>query len=456
VSRLPIRLRLTLVFAVSMALVLAATGVVLYIRLADGLEHAIDEGLEARAAEVAALVQQDRKGPWVDPNPEDANERFIQVVEANGVLRDGTYGVDKHSLVNTDALARAAERRTDGITLVRDDLSRIDGPVRVFVRPVDPDDPDRFVVVGASLEPRDEAINRLLGQLLVIGPAALLVASLLGYALATAALRPVDSMRQEAAEISAAEPGRRLPLPQSEDEVRRLGETLNAMLTRLERAFARERSFVADASHELRTPLALLKAELDLALRHPRSAEELQEALASAAVETDRLVRLAEDLLVLTRADQGSLPLRREVLSAGEVLAELAERFRPEAERDGRAIDVAAPAELNVVADRIRLEQALGNLIDNALRYGKGPVALRALARNGAVELHVADEGEGFPPDFLPRAFVRFARADEARSGGGSGLGLAIVEAIATAHGGSVHAANSNSGTDVWVSLPNG
>src|SRR5215212_1346722 len=106
-----------------MALVLAATGVVLYIRLADGLEHAIDEGLEARAAEVAALVQQDRKGPWVDPNPEDANERFIQVVEANGVLRDGTYGVDKHSLVNTDALARAAERRTDGTTLVRDDLS---------------------------------------------------------------------------------------------------------------------------------------------------------------------------------------------------------------------------------------------------------------------------------------------------------------------------------------------
>jgi signal transduction histidine kinase len=439
-----------------MALVLAATGVVLYIRLADGLEHAIDEGLEARAAEVAALVQQDPNPPWVDPNRDDADERFIQVVERDGRLRDGTYGAGARPFASADELARAAERRADGITLVRDDLPRITGPVRIFVRPVDPEHPDWFVIVGASLEPRDEAINRLLGQLLVIGPAALLVASLLGYALATAALRPVESMRQEAAEISAAEPGRRLPLPQSEDEVRRLGETLNAMLTRLESAFARERSFVADASHELRTPLALLKAELDLALRHPRSAEELQDAVASAAVETDRLVRLAEDLLVLTRADQGSLPLRREVLPAGKVLAELAERFRPEAERDGRAIDVAAPAELNVVADRIRLEQALGNLIDNALRYGRGPVALRALARNGAVELHVADEGDGFPPDFLPRAFVRFARADEARSGGGSGLGLAIVEAIATAHGGSAHAANSSPGTDVWVSIPNG
>ena len=139
--------------------------------------------------------------------------------------------------------------------------------------------------------------RQFLAVLVVVVPVALLLASLLGYALATAALRPVEAMRVEAAAISGSEPARRLPLPSSHDEIRRLGETLNEMLDRLELALERERAFVADASHELRTPLAALKTELELALRRPRTPEELEHAVRSAAEETDRLVRLAEDLL---------------------------------------------------------------------------------------------------------------------------------------------------------------
>jgi signal transduction histidine kinase len=311
------------------------------------------------------------------------------------------------------------------------------------------------VVVGQSLEDRDEALRSELVDLFLIGPAALILASLLGYALATAALRPVEAIRAEAAAISAAEPERRLPLPESRDEVRRLGETLNAMLDRLQRGLERERAFVADASHELRTPLALLKTELEVALRRPRSEAELEAALRSASAETDRLAQLAEDLLVLARSDQGRLLLRREPIPVRAVLAGVAERFGRRAEEAGRVIEVEAPAGLRIDADAVRLEQALANLVENALRHGRGSIRLVARERDGEVELHVLDRGTGFAPEFVQRAFERFTRADEARAVGGAGLGLAIAQVIAAAHGGSAHVAGrSGGGADVWLTLP--
>jgi two-component system, OmpR family, sensor kinase len=413
-SRLPIRLRLTLAFALAMALVLAATGAVLYFRLAASLDEGIDEALEALAVQAVADVQ---RGEPVAGIPVPADERFIQVLAPDGRVLESTPQ-------DFTGDARTLEQLTESP----------DGPV--------------VVVVGEALEDRNDTLHGFLVELLFVGPAALLVASLLGYALAAAALRPVESMRAEAAAISGAEPGRRLPLPRSRDEIRRLGETLNAMLSRLESALERERSFVSDASHELRTPLALLKTELELALRRPRSERELEEALRSAAGETDRLVRLAEDLLVLARSDQGRLALRPEPVAAADLLGNVAERF-------GGELEVVVPDGLELVGDGPRLEQALGNLVDNALRHGGGPVELSAVVGNGAVELHVRDEGPGFPPEFLPHAFERFSRPDEARSGPGAGLGLALAQAIALAHGGSARAVNRDGGgADVWLVIP--
>jgi signal transduction histidine kinase len=261
-------------------------------------------------------------------------------------------------------------------------------------------------------------------------------------------------MRRRAAAVTAAETSGRLPVPPGNDELARLGTTLNEMLARLETAFARERAFVADASHELRTPLAILRMELELALRGRHTRAELEAAVQSAAEETDRLSRLAEDLLVIARSDQGRLPVRPEPLDADDVLRRVAGRFQTRARAEGRPLAPAPAPGVVVKADPARLEQALANLVDNALRYGDGTVALSVRRQDGAVELHVSDEGPGFPPAFLPRAFERFSRADEARSGGSAGLGLAIASAVALAHGGTAHAENREAGADVWIALP--
>jgi signal transduction histidine kinase len=261
-------------------------------------------------------------------------------------------------------------------------------------------------------------------------------------------------MRARAEEISTAAPDERLPVPATRDEVARLGETLNEMLGRIGDAMERERAFVADASHELRTPLAILRAELDLALAQGRSPEELRAALASAAEETDRLTQLSEDLLTIAQTERGELPLRLEPLRLADTFAAVERRFARRAAEAGRRIEVGDGGELEPRADRLRLDQAIGTLVDNALRYGDGTIALAARRAGPAVEVHVVDEGEGFPPDFLPRAFERFSRAPGVR-GDGSGLGLAIVATVAAAHGGSAGAANRpEGGADVWLVVP--
>src|SRR3954451_14667904 len=198
------------------------------------------------------------------------------------------------------------------------------------------------------------------------------MASVIGYGLAGAALRPVERMRRHAAAVTAAGTSERLPVPSARDEIGRLGTTINEMLARLDVSFKRERAFVSDASHELRTPLAILRTELELALRGEHTRIELEEALQSAAEETDRLSNLAEDLLVIARSDQGRLPVRIEDLDAGEVLARVAGRFATRGRVEGRPLRPDPSPGVIVRADPARLEQALANLVDNALSYGKG------------------------------------------------------------------------------------
>jgi two-component system, OmpR family, sensor kinase len=252
-------------------------------------------------------------------------------------------------------------------------------------------------------------------------------------------------MRRRAAAITGENLESRLPLPGTRDELERLAETLNGMLERIEEALRRERDFVADAGHELRTPLALLRTELELALRHGGSQDELRTAIGHAAEEVDRLTQLAEGLLLIARYDRGELPLKLEDVEAGALLRSVAERYRWRGE-----LAVEGGDGLVVHGDRLRLEQALGNLVDNALRHGTGRVELSVEARDGGVELHVRDEGPGLPPGFAEHAFERFSRPDEGRSTAGSGLGLSIVKAVAEAHGGSAHIA----GADVWIAVP--
>jgi heavy metal sensor kinase len=446
-SRVPIRLRLTLVFALAMALVLTGAGLFVYLRVADDLTRALDQELRSRAQDVSALVEEGGSLRTTGVALIEQGETFAQLLSAEGRVLDATEPITD-SLLSPSQLARA--RR--GATFAdRSSVPGLDEPARLLAIPLG----TRVLVVGGTRENRAETLRSLRTAFLIGGPLALLLASLGGYALAGAALRPIDAMRRRAQEISTSSLDERLPVPPASDEVARLGETLNAMLARLEDGLARERRFVADASHELRTPLALLRTELDLALRRNRSAEELEQAVRSAGTETERLRRLADDLLLLARSEQGRLPLRLEPTDVGDLLDTVAARFAPRAADEARPLSVDADAASVVVADRLRLEQALGNMVDNAFSYGRGRILMKAAAHDETVELHVLDEGPGFPPAFLERAFERFSRPDESRAGSGSGLGLAIVQTVARAHDGSAYVTNRpQGGADVWISLP--
>jgi two-component system OmpR family sensor kinase len=442
-NRLPIRVRLTLGFAVAMAVVLAGMGLLVYVRVGGALLASVDQTLHSQAVEAAARAHEEQS--LVDPDAA-GGATLAQLLNADGtIVRSSRAGLAP-LLDPADAAAVAA-----GSHLLRSITLKLpQGDWRVIAVPTR--DGTGAVVVARSLEPREETLQRLFRELLVAGPLALLLASLAGYGLAAAALRPVEAMRRRAAPAPAAPPGR-LPVPPAKDEVSRLATTLNDMLARLQGAFEHERRFVSDASHELRTPLALLRTELELALRRPRSQSELEEALRSAAEETERLSRLTEDLLLIARADQGALPIRREAVHAAEVLAPVAARFATRARQLGRSVRTEDTDAL-IDADPERVEQALGNLVDNALAHGSGTVVLFAHERDDVVELHVVDDGPGFPQDFVARAFDRFSRADQARGRGGSGLGLSIVDMIARAHGTEAGAANRpGGGADVWLAV---
>jgi heavy metal sensor kinase len=441
-------LQLTAAFALAMAIVLAAGGFLLYNHLATSLDRTIAQSLRARTADVSALVQQADTGLRDSQLSAGSGNGFAQVLDAHGRVFDQTPALGRPLLTP----AQFAQARRAPILISRAD--RFSESVQLLASPVAAQGRQLVVVVGMPLETRDGALATLRTELLVGGPTALLVASLIGYLIAAAALRPVERMRRRAAVISANRLSERLPVASSHDEVARLGETLNEMLGRLETSVERERSFVADASHELRTPLAHLRAEVELALESPRKKDELETALRSVANESDRLSQLAEDLLLLARLDKGIVPIRRDDVELDELLEGVSLRFQRRASETGRTIEIDDGGGRARI-DRLRIEQALGNLIENALRHGAGTIRVSASRDGDWLELHVSDEGAGFPADFVPDAFERFSRANQSRGSGGTGLGLAIVAAVALAHGGTATAANGPSGgADVSIRVP--
>jgi two-component system OmpR family sensor kinase len=371
------------------------------------------------------------------------------VLDGRGQIFDQTPGLPRAPLLTTSQLHLA--RR--GTLLIPRARSAGD-EVRLLASPISAQGQRLVIVVGAPLGLRDEALSELRNELLIGGPIALLVASLIGFLVAAGALRPVERMRVRANAISDQHLTERLPVPRTRDEIGRLGETLNAMLERIEDGIRRERGFLADASHELRTPLSLLRAEVELALEAPHTRGELLVALRSIGEETDRLSQLAEDLLLLNRIDEGRLPLHRESIALDRLFDGVASRFQRRAGEAGRRIETDGCG-LTLSGDALRLEQALGNLLENALRYGSGTVRLFAVEQDAGLEIHVTDAGAGLPFGFAAKAFDRFSRAGDARNGAGAGLGLAIVKAIADAHGANVGTAHTaEGGADICLRFP--
>ncbi|GGN88486.1 hypothetical protein GCM10011579_082270 [Streptomyces albiflavescens] len=444
--RLPIVLRLVLAVAVTMSLVLGAAAALVYGRV----QHALDEQLNADLATYYHDLRNDLLTGRKLGGPDGS---AYQVLDTHGRV------IEASNLVRTDHLLAAADVTSliHGSTVHRDigGLLPLD-PHTLRIKAQQVRLPDhRTVIAVAALRRghRDEALRELLAQLAIATGLTLIAASYVGYRTAHAALDPVERYRRRAASLADDTSGIRLPVPDDrDDELTRLGHTLNQMLERLDAAAERERRFLADASHELRTPLSLLRAELDVALHRPRTAIELTETLRAVDTEVQRLIDLTNALLDLEQLG-GTEHLSRAPVDLAELVDAVVSSHRAVAGRGHRTIHVdVAPGTVHVDAGWIR--PALSNLVDNALRHGLGDIRITAVAQDGSLRLNVTDEGSGFPADFLPKAFERFARAEASRTSPGSGLGLAFVAAVAASHGGTAHAENTDRGASVTLDIP--
>lgn len=475
-----LRGRLSVVFALGTAALVVIAGLAFLAQLRSSLTSALDDALRTRND---ALAEQLRAGilpAGGTPDPGQTGQtgqtgqnngqfsgvdEFAQVLTQSGVVIYPFGAEQPAPLLSRAQLAQAARGRfTAGAAVDGERVRIMASETRWHARTV-------IVVTGATTNVADAAQARARLIILTGGPLAVAVAGLGAWLLTGAALRPVDRMRRRLDEITEHDGIARLSVPPTRDEIASLAVTTNGLLDRLQHALARQRGFVADAGHELRTPLTALKAELELAARPGRSQDALAAAVTAAAGDTDRLIRLAEDLLMLARVDDGIAFLTPARIDVSRQVLSAAHGFAAQAHARGITIDARAPVELTAVADPGRLRQALGSMIDNAIRHSPdgGVVNVTGGVRKAAGDgrsqrrasevlvIEVRDRGPGFPEEFLPHAFERFRRAGHARdrADGGTGLGLAIVASIARAHGGRAVADNSpDGGARVRIELP--
>jgi two-component system, OmpR family, sensor kinase len=444
-----IRLRVALVFTLALAIAFALGSWLFISQLRSQLVSSFDQTLTTQLAPYLAMSASPSARPIQAPE-----NYLIQVISPADRVASHSSDAGTAPMLTAQQLRLARSRsRLTGTTTV-------DGEqVRFVAKPLT-SHTGSVAVLGTSQEDQVTRTVRTSTTALVIGGLVLVLLGGLGaYWLAAAALSPVERMRREVASLSARDSSAGVQVPRTRDELAALAGTMNELLARLHAALARQRGFVADASHELRTPLAVLGAELELAGRPGRSREDLAEAVASADDEVARLTRLTNDLLMLARSDEGSLPVRPGPTRVRELLERSAERVAARAAAAGVSCAVDAPAGLLAQLDEDRVRQAVDNLIDNALRFAPAgtQISISGRVSGTGLVIEVADAGPGFPADFLPHAFERFRRpdAERARSAGGAGLGLAIVAAVAAAHGGSASARNNPAGgAVVSIGLP--
>lgn len=460
-----IRARLTLWYTSLLTVTVLLLGGVAYWLVEYSLAHDVDTALQGIAQVVAerpaasgsGLVPADidalfRRFFGFSPWDRYVEQRRPGDAYALGALTPRTG----HLPLSATALRRVAQGLPTFETV--EGLGRY--PVRVLTRPV-------FVggrvtdllQVGMSLETVTLARRRFLLAMAAVLPLALLLASGGGWLLARRALRPVDRMTEAARRISAEQLSARLEATGTNDELERLAETLNEMLSRLDAAFSQVRQFSADASHELQTPLTILKGELEVALRAPRSPEEYQRVLASALEECERLASLVDGLLLLARADAGVLRMERQPVDLAYLVEEVGAQVRILAEAHAITLCYGPVEPLIVQGDHTHLRRLLLNLVDNSMKYTPpgGRVRLTVQPQDAWAALRVSDTGIGLSPEEQQHIFQRFYRAAQAQvpDAGGAGLGLCIAHSIAQAHGGYIQVESApGCGSTFTVLLP--
>jgi len=431
-----------------MTLLLVGLAAVAYVWMGAALLDEIDSGLRFRASATASSLPTGTPAAEVvgsDRRLQEATEAFGQLVTPSGRVLRASAGFNA-PLLRPDELGRL--RRP---TFFQRHVPHLAGPARLLAVPSTSAADPNVLIVGTSMADRTDALRRLSEVFAIGGPTAIALAWLASWIVAGWGLHPMERMRQQASAITASGLDRRLSIPPAKDALQRLARTLNDMLGRLDTSLTRERAFIEHASHELRTPLAALRAEVDLSLSRRRSPKELTAALHSVSPETDRLARLAEDLLVLARADDGRLPLHLQTISLRETLESAAALFAARALELGVTLDVDVP-DTTITADPLRLRQALVNLLDNALRHTpkNGTVRVSATLGDSAAHITIADTGPGI-------AEASADPDDSGQSRHSPGLGLRVVRAVAASHHGAVQISrNADGGATIELTVPRG
>ena len=475
-----IRGRLTAWYSIALALTLAAFAAVLYGARRAASYQDLDQRIQSEAALTGGILTESYRARGVLVRGDTAG-RPVLIPDLAALLeavpdyliitaRDGSLlfaSPDARALtfqqVEQLRLVAAApiSGRTSGALQLEPDGPKLHYALR-YVTDAGP----QFgaILAGANLRTAELSAEQLLSTIALILPLGLVAALLMGSWIARRALAPVDRIITEVREITDGRSlHRRLAEPMVKDELGRLTETLNQMMTRLERSFAALRRFTADASHELKTPLTVLRAGVERAITMPSLPSEALAALEETLQEINRMTELVEALLMLARADEGTAPLHRETVDLRAIVEETGETGELLAAEAGVNMEVATPADPVIVpVDASRIRQLILNLLTNAVKYtpAGGSVRLQLGPSNGRVTLTVADSGVGIAPGDLPHIFDRFWRADSARTRtgerSGAGLGLAICKWIAEAHGGTLvlEASDNDKGSTFCVTLP--
>jgi heavy metal sensor kinase len=463
-GRPSIRWRLTLWYGAVLAAVLAAFGAAVYLIMRHHLVARIDAELEEELQEVVDDVESSADWPslsgrWARRFARRGGYQFqVGPPRGEALARGDRLGPTGLGVPAIPASLRHLDFESAPLGARDVDLGPA-GRWRVAARLVPGADGPLVAQVAASLAPVDQELATLLAVLLLAGPLALAGALGGGYLLARKALAPVDRMAAAAGQITAHRLDRRLDVANPDDELGRLAATLNGMIARLERSFDEVRRFTADAAHELRTPLAVMRGVAEYALRAPRDPEQHRRAQEDQLEEIDRLTRLVEGLLFLSRSDAGHAASAFRMVRLEAVVREVAEGLQPLAAEKGVTLVVDGLTTPAVLGDEDQLRRLLFNVTDNAIKYtpAGGSVTIRGESREGEARVVVADTGVGIPPEHLPRVFDRFYRVDPARGGEaeGTGLGLSISRAIAEGHGGTIDIESTpGRGTRVTLRLP--
>ncbi len=461
---MPLRVRLTLWYGTALALVLIIFSVVLYAITARSLRDTVDESLEDTAMTAVRSLEERGFLPLINEEellsqfPELTRiDKFFQIFSPSGTITIRSPNIKQHEV----PLSRTAlDAAFAGQKIFESAKYPKEPPLRLISVPIMYGGNLLYIVqVGTSMESVGETLQRFLVLLVVAIPIALAVSLAGGWFLAGRALRPVDKITLAAQRIAAGDLSQRLSIPAAHDEIGRLAATFNNMIGRLDTSFRQIRQFTSDASHELRTPLTVMKGETDLVLRRPRLLDDYKSVLESNLEEIDRMTRIVDELLFLSRADMGEV----RVESLPVAMESLVEDIHRQAKllAQDRNIEVLLGTVMPVVVqgDDLRLRELLLNLVENAMKYSHpgGKVEISLLNDGREARLSVTDQGIGIAPVDHKKIFQRFYRTDVARghTKKGTGLGLAICAWIAELHKGRVEVKSDlGQGSAFTVVLP--